>query len=124
MIFSILWEQKLIEREYDCPSYKKNKWIVFPSSETLKFLAQLVERANEWTRYLGIEKSVHFVMSNVTVSLEVMLSTYPGLVHSIAIQFPDPHFKAKHRKRHIVQKGLVESCSKILTTGGTKICTL
>lgn len=80
-----------------------------------------MERANEWARYLGIEKSVHFVMSNVTVSLEVMLSTYPGIVHTVSIQFPDPHFKSKHRKRHIVQQELVESCSKILATGGIKI---
>ena len=35
-------------------------------------------------------------------------------METISIQFPDPHFKKKHRKRRVVQPGLVETIGKTL----------
>lgn len=37
-----------------------------------------MDRANEWTRQLGCEGSVHYVFANATVSLGAMLEGYPG----------------------------------------------
>ncbi|GMH34082.1 hypothetical protein BSKO_01916 [Bryopsis sp. KO-2023] len=79
---------------------------------------KLIKRANEWASYLSTESRVHFVKANITISLATMLETYPGPIHTIAIQFSDPHFKSKRRKRHIVQKQLVEEAAKVLKPGG------
>ncbi len=37
---------------------------------------------------------------------------------SVYIQFPDPHFKKRHRKRRIFQPDLVEAISNLLPPGG------
>lgn len=47
---------------------------------------QLMERANEWAVLLKLQHSVHFMMANATVSLESMLSTYPGPLSLITVQ--------------------------------------
>ena len=51
---------------------------------------QLVERSNEWAARLGVAGRVAFVFANATVSLRSMMSSYPGRVETVAIQFPDP----------------------------------
>ena len=56
-------------------------------------------------------------MANATVSLESMLSTYPGSVDWVLVQYPDPHFKKKHHKRRVVQPGLVEALARLLRPG-------
>ena len=35
----------------------------------------------------------------------------------VCIQFPDPHFKMKHRKRRVVQPALVESIAALTEPG-------
>ena len=42
-------------------------------------------------------------MANATISLDHMLASYPAPIALLAVQFPDPHFKARHRKRRTVQ---------------------
>lgn len=79
---------------------------------------QLIKRANKWADYLTLAGSVHFIVSNMTISLESLLTGYPGVVNTIAVQFPDPHFKARHRKRHIVQESFVRACENVLQPGG------
>jgi tRNA G46 methylase TrmB len=37
---------------------------------------------------------------------------------SVMIQFPDPHFKKKHRKRRIFQPDLVKAICDLLPPGG------
>lgn len=34
------------------------------------------------------------------------------------LQFPDPHFKRKHRKRRVVQEQLVRELAQLLRPGG------
>lgn len=78
----------------------------------------IIKRANEWAKHLGLDSRVHFVRSNATVSIATMLETYPGPVELVTIQFPDPHFKKRHRKRRIVQDSLVKSVTDILAPQG------
>ena len=78
----------------------------------------IIKRANEWSKHLGLNKRVHFVRSNATVSVATMLETYPGPIELVTIQFPDPHFKKKHRKRRIVQESLVRDIVRIIAPQG------
>lgn len=60
-------------------------------------------RANEWAARLGLNGTVAFMYCNATISLAHMLSNYAGGLTTCTIQFPDPHFKKRHRKRRIFQ---------------------
>mmetsp|Transcript_2516 Transcript_2516/g.16624 ORF Transcript_2516/g.16624 Transcript_2516/m.16624 type:complete len:311 (+) Transcript_2516:1115-2047(+) len=78
----------------------------------------IIDRANRWSHELHLCGSVHFVLGNGTLFLDQVLKNYPGPVHLVCIQFPDPHFKKKHKKRRIVQPGLCEQLKSILPLGG------
>lgn len=78
----------------------------------------IIHRANEWAKHLDLDRRVYFVRSNATVSVATMLETYPGPIELVTIQFPDPHFKKRHRKRRIVQESLVTSVCEILAPSG------
>lgn len=84
----------------------------------LEIREPIIKRANEWAGHLGLADRVHFVRSNATVSISSLLSTYPGPVELVTIQFPDPHFKKKHWKRRVVQEGLVRDLMEVVGTGG------
>ena len=84
----------------------------------LEIREPIIKRANEWAMHLGLDARVRFVRSNATVSISSLLSTYPGPVELVTIQFPDPHFKKKHRKRRIVQEGLVRDLMGVVARGG------
>mmetsp|Transcript_20314 Transcript_20314/g.56611 ORF Transcript_20314/g.56611 Transcript_20314/m.56611 type:complete len:205 (-) Transcript_20314:220-834(-) len=47
-----------------------------------------------------------------------MLSSYPGPVRLVCIQFPDPHFKRRNHKRRIFQPNLVRDVASVLEPGG------
>lgn len=79
---------------------------------------QVVERANTWASVLGVNKRVHFLHTNATVSLAAMLSSYQGPVEQFYIQFPDPHFKKRHKKRQIFQPQLIDAIKERLSPGG------
>lgn len=79
---------------------------------------QLVDRANEWARQLGCQGRVHFLFANATVSLSGMLEGYPGQVAAFYTQFPDPHFKRRHRKRRLLQPDTVRAMARALPPGG------
>ncbi|GMH95868.1 hypothetical protein TrST_g6298 [Triparma strigata] len=52
----------------------------------------------------------HFVSCNANVDLERVLegmNAVGGLLKTVTIQFPDPHFKEKHKKRRVVVPELV-----------------
>lgn len=34
---------------------------------------------------------------NATITLEHTLAGYPGTLDLVCVQFPDPHFKARHK---------------------------
>lgn len=44
---------------------------------------QMVERANEWATRLGVKDQAHYIYSNATISLDSILSTYPGRVDQV-----------------------------------------
>lgn len=62
-------------------------------------------------------KNVHFLTVNANVDLDNILSSLLSeRVHikAITIQFPDPHFKAKHKKRRVVNTEFVYGLAKYL----------
>ena len=76
-----------------------------------------INRANAWAKHLQMDKRVRFVRANATVSFQHMLSSYPGPIDLVTVQFPDPHFKKRHKKRRIVQPRLVASIKDLLSPG-------
>lgn len=62
-------------------------------------------------------KNVHFLTVNANVDLDNILSSLmKERVHikAITIQFPDPHFKTKHKKRRVVNTEFVYGLAKYL----------
>eukprot|EP01038_Epipyxis_sp_PR26KG_P005719 gene5719-7894_t len=68
-------------------------------------------------------ENIHFLNVNVNIDLERLLkeiNTSEGInstensnkIDFITIQFPDPHFKSKHKKRRVVNDELVEIIAK------------
>lgn len=49
---------------------------------------QLVARANEWAQELRLNRRALFDQANATVSIESMLSTYPGPLQLVTVQVP------------------------------------
>ena len=47
---------------------------------------QLMDRANTWAELSGCQGTVHFRLANATVSLQSMLSSYPGPIQLVTIQ--------------------------------------
>ena len=48
---------------------------------------QLIERASEWANTLGIDSCVNFRVANATIHFDNLLSTYPGPLQLVAIQW-------------------------------------
>lgn len=70
----------------------------------IEIRGKLVERANAWAKQLGIDRRARFLDGNATVSLPAgLLREYPGPLALACVQYPDPHFKERHRKRRVVQ---------------------
>lgn len=84
----------------------------------LEIRTKLVERAAAWAAAAGVGGRAAFAEANATVSLAALLPTYPGPVTTVAIQFPDPHFKERHRKRRVVQPGMAAAVAGALARGG------
>jgi tRNA (guanine-N7-)-methyltransferase len=63
-------------------------------------------------------RNVHFISTNANVDIHRILEDINSVsvVQMVAIQFPDPHFKASHRKRRVVNQDFVEVvCSKLIS---------
>ena len=84
----------------------------------LEIREPVVDRANRWADGLELQRRVRFVLANATVSVSHMLGSYPGPLSLVCIQFPDPHFKKRHRKRRVVQPQLVAAVRDLLPSGG------
>eukprot|EP00515_Schizochytrium_aggregatum_P008219 CAMPEP_0202076886 /NCGR_PEP_ID=MMETSP0964-20121228/5060_1 /ASSEMBLY_ACC=CAM_ASM_000500 /TAXON_ID=4773 /ORGANISM="Schizochytrium aggregatum, Strain ATCC28209" /LENGTH=362 /DNA_ID=CAMNT_0048644139 /DNA_START=58 /DNA_END=1146 /DNA_ORIENTATION=+ len=82
----------------------------------LEIRAPHVERANAWAKGKGLD-NLHYIACNANTSLKVILSTYPGPVSHVAVQFPDPQFKKKHHKRRVVNSGLMDVLAEGLKEG-------
>eukprot|EP01031_Cornospumella_fuschlensis_P035480 gene35480-43010_t len=64
--------------------------------------------------------NAHFLPSNANVDLENLLQSLHSQhvdIQCVTIQFPDPHFKLKHRKRRVVNEELVNLLAKQLVPG-------
>ena len=46
------------------------------------------------------------------------LSTSSGIHAACVLQFPDPHFKMKHKKRRVIQPELVHALAHLMPPGG------
>lgn len=92
----------------------------------IEIRSKLVERANAWAKQVGIERRARFLEGNATVSLPAgLLSSYPGPLALACVQYPDPHFKERHRKRRVVQAPFAVTLAEALSPksssgGGTK----
>jgi hypothetical protein len=49
--------------------------------------AQLVERAVQWAETLAIQGYVNFRVANATLAFDHFISTYPGALQLVAIQW-------------------------------------
>jgi tRNA (guanine-N7-)-methyltransferase len=62
-------------------------------------------------------RNVHFLSCNANVDLDRILTDLKAEgadLNTVTIQFPDPHFKSKHKKRRVVNEKLVNTiCSHI-----------
>lgn len=87
----------------------------------LEIREPIIERATEWAQAVGLSDRVQFRLANGTVSTKSMLSSYPGDVVLICVQFPDPHFKRRHRKRHIVQPEFCTDVQEVLSDYGVRL---
>lgn len=61
---------------------------------------------------------MRFLLANATLFLYQILDSYPAPIDLITIQYPDPQFKRRHRKRRIVQPSLVDAAARRLAPGG------
>lgn len=84
----------------------------------LEIRTKLVERASAWAAAAGVGGRAAFAEANATVSLATLLPSYPGPLTVVAVQFPDPHFKERHRKRRVVQAGMASAAAAALARGG------
>lgn len=78
---------------------------------------QLVDLANQTKAELGLT-NLHYLFGNINSSASVLLSSLPGDMQTISIQFPDPWFKKKHNKRRVVQPELVTALVDRASNGG------
>ncbi|MEM9218846.1 MAG: tRNA (guanosine(46)-N7)-methyltransferase TrmB [Cyanobacteria bacterium P01_F01_bin.150] len=63
--------------------------------------------------------NLFFIFCNANSSIEKLLSSLPqNALQRVTIQFPDPWFKRRHRKRRVVQPELVEAIAQHLAPGG------
>jgi len=84
----------------------------------LEIRRPLVEAA-EADRHAAGLGNLHFLFANATVSLPAWLAALPpGRLALVTIQFPDPWFKRKHRKRRLLRPSLLRELATALAPGG------
>ena len=78
----------------------------------------LVIEANSHRDRLGLT-NLHFLFCNINNSLPILLESLSvGVLEWVTIQFPDPWFKQRHRKRRVVQPELVDILAHYLVDEG------
>jgi len=82
----------------------------------LEIRPSVAEYARSRVEKHGLDGRVSFVGCNVNVDLDRVLSEYNecngGRLGYVCIQFPDPHFKNRHKKRRVVDEDLVMCLSR------------
>ncbi len=83
----------------------------------LEIREKLVEKALRDKEMLEIN-NLNFIFCNANVSLEDLFAKLPdGKLKRISIQFPDPCFKRRHRKRRLIQPSLIFLIANYLEIG-------
>ncbi len=78
----------------------------------------LVKSANRERKRFEINNA-NFFFCNANVSLETWLQKLPsGSLESVSIQFPDPWFKRRHKKRSLLQRELLVALAENLAYQG------
>ncbi len=77
----------------------------------LEIRQRLVVEANAARDRLGL-RNLYYLFCNVNVSLAGLFSD--RCIHEVSIQFPDPWFKRRQRKRRMVTPELVQQLSNVL----------
>ncbi|QNJ24762.1 tRNA (guanine-N(7)-)-methyltransferase [Synechococcus sp. SYN20] len=64
------------------------------------------------------QHNLHFLFCNANISLEAWMAALPpDQLHLVSIQFPDPWFKQRHRKRRVLQPALLLAIASALHPG-------
>ena len=81
----------------------------------------VVHQAQTRVKKHGLDGFLDFVGCNANVDLERLLTIADAKdkLQVVTIQFPDPHFKARHAKRRVVTPELVLTLAKFMPTGAT-----
>ena len=86
----------------------------------------VVYHAKERVEKHNLQGVLDFVGCNANVDLERLLELLTtkeggnrGSVEMVTVQFPDPHFKARHAKRRVVTPELVRTLAKFMPNGST-----
>ncbi len=75
-------------------------------------------QAAQRDRDLHQQNNLHFLFCNANISLEDWLKAlHPDQLHLVSIQFPDPWFKQRHRKRRVLQPALLLAIASALHPG-------
>ncbi len=78
----------------------------------------LVDRANRWREEMSLT-NLYFFFGQVQVVLRPVLESLPhGTLHYVTINFPDPWFKKRHKKRRMVNESLITTLAEFLQPGG------
>ncbi|MCX8065535.1 MAG: tRNA (guanosine(46)-N7)-methyltransferase TrmB [Candidatus Hydrogenedentes bacterium] len=78
----------------------------------------LVDRANKWRSEMGLS-NLYFFFGQAQVVLKPILESFPKKVlQYVTINFPDPWFKKRHRKRRMVNTELLKTLAEFLQPGG------
>lgn len=75
----------------------------------------LVELANQLRDQQNL-RNLHYIAGNINVSLPTL--NLPDTLQWVTIQFPDPWFKQRHRKRRVVHPQFVQELAEVLPSGG------
>jgi tRNA (guanine-N7-)-methyltransferase len=104
----------------------KGSWVLKYGAENpernivgLEIRKPVVEFALQRKKKWGL-KNVHFLSVNANIDLDRILRDLKntgGSIEMVTIQFPDPHFKKKHKKRRVVNELLVNTIVSHLEIG-------
>ncbi|GAB0490986.1 hypothetical protein MMPV_002228 [Pyropia vietnamensis] len=95
----------------------------------IEIRAPLVDQANGWAAAAAAAaaaaggsgaRNVAYLAANANVVLSDLLSAHipSGVLASASVQFPDPHFKRRHRKRRTLTLALATALASAMPPGG------
>jgi tRNA G46 methylase TrmB len=78
----------------------------------------LVQDANTRRDAHNSHRNLHFVATNASVSLPMLLASLPAhVVRKVSVLFPDPWHRKKHQQRRVLQADLIFQCAAAMPTG-------